>query len=112
MISTQRMNGLSEFARYLNLHCRYDERPNDFEGDAIIRGSIIFHDVEEVNDFLQDAETMSEYKKVMLSEGRTMQEEFDSLIDVAIRYESHDCYLLLVEYKRSHNLYQANPFEL
>ncbi len=30
----------------------------------------------------------------------------------AIRHESPECYVLLIEYKRKHNLYQANPFEL
>jgi hypothetical protein len=55
---------------------------------------------------------MEKYEKAMISEDKTMQEEIDELIDLAIQAESHECYILLVEYKQSHNLYQDNPFEL
>lgn len=47
-----------------------------------------------------------------LNPQKAFQKTIDQLIDLAIESKSHECYILLVEYKRKHNLYQANPFEL
>ncbi len=47
-----------------------------------------------------------------LNPQKAFQKTIDQLIDLAIESKSHGCYILLVEYKRKHNLYQANPFEL
>jgi len=88
------------------------KRMHEFVSDVNIRSCIIDKEDTYVNRLLQDTEQMEKYEKAMISEGRTMQAEIDELIDLAIDAESHECYILLVEYKRKHNLYQDNPFEL
>ena len=47
-----------------------------------------------------------------LNPQKAFQKTIDQLIDLAIESKSHECYILLVEYKRKHNLYQDNSFEL
>lgn len=41
-----------------------------------------------------------------------IQKNIDLLIDIAIECDSHECYILLVEYKRKHNLYQETDWSL
>ena len=96
----------------LDHYTEIGKRMHEFVSDVNVRGCIIDKEITYVNCLLQDSEQMEKYEKAMISEGRTMQEEIDELIGLAIASESHECFLLLVEYKRSHNLYQDNPFEL
>jgi len=87
-----------------SLHCLYPFQ---------MLNIIMANDDELLNDALQNKITMGRFFRLdACFDDRNETESIDYLIDIAIRYESHDCYLLLVEYKRSHNLYQDNPFEL
>jgi len=76
-----------------------------------MRYMVVTNDSELLSEIVT-GEMMGVYKEHLRYTKINFLEELERLIDLAIQAESHECYILLVEYKQSHNLYQDNPFEL
>lgn len=98
----------SDYRESIRIHCE-KEYVHTYDWRLLV----MVNDAEILNEALQNPvlmDSFAQYQKLINE--RTLQEVIDKLIDLAIECKSYECYVLLVEYKRKHNLYQDNPFEL